>query len=289
MNFIQKLERRFGKYAIPNLMLYLILLNAVGMVLSWVYPSILSQLAWSMRYILKGQVWRIVTFVLIPVETSPLMFLIYGYLYYSIGLTLERTWGTFRFNLYIFAGLIGTILAGVLVYAVSGGRVDMTNMQISYLTSSLFLAMAMTYPDATFLLFFFIPVKAKWLALLSALMYLYPIAQTVTHYGWIPYGICTVIMTVVSMINFIVYFFLTRNISRVNPAQIHRRNEFRRKMQARPDETSGSKKASLHKCAVCGRTEVSNPELEFRYCSKCIGAFEYCNEHLYTHQHVTGS
>ena len=185
---------------------------------------------------------------------------------------------------------VSGILAGVLVYAVSGGRMDMTNMSISYLTSSLFLALAMTYPDATFLLFFFIPVKAKWLAVLSLLMYLYPIAQTVNNFGWMPAGLCTVIMTVVSMLNFVAYYFLTRK----NRGPVHadrvRQAQFRKKMQAgeRASYTDPGKK-SLHKCAVCGRTEVDHPELEFRYCSKCVGAYEYCSEHLYTHKHVTGS
>ena len=286
MSFIQKLERKFGRYAIPNLMLYLMAINAAGMIIFRLGIFDIGYLNWSMRAILAGQVWRIVTFILVPVDTSPLMFLIYAYLYYSIGKTLEITWGVFRFNLYVFGGLIGTMLAGVLVYAVSGGRVDMVNMQISYLTTSLFMAMAITYPDATFLLFFFIPVKAKWLALVSAAMYVYPIIQTVTRLGWMPYGICTLIMTVVSMINFVVYFFLTKN-SRFNPKEVYRRAQFRQKMKSPSSHASGGK-SGMHKCAVCGRTEITNPELEFRFCSKCSGAYEYCSEHLYTHQHVTG-
>lgn len=278
MNFLNRLERRFGRYAIPNLMLYIILLNAAGMVLSIVYPQSVWYLSWSMSRILKGEVWRLVSFIMVPYSSNPVNFLIYGFLYYSISQTLERSWGAFRMNMYIITGLLGTILAGVVVYALF--RVD-TYMSISYLSNSLFLALAATYPDVQFLLFFIIPIKAKWMALLSVVMYLYDLMQIVNAYGWMPYGIATLIVILFSLVNFIIYFLGTRDFQRINPREVQRRAEFRKKMGQR--EQSGR---PLHKCTVCGRTDRDFPELEFRYCSKCDGAYEYCSEHLYTHKHI---
>lgn len=280
MNFLNKLERKFGRYAIPNLMLYIILLNAAGMLLAIVYPQSMGYLCWSMRYILKGQVWRLITFLLVPYSSNPVNFLIYGILYYSISQTLERTWGTFRMNMYILTGILGTILAGVLVYFILG--VDLgSSVSISYLSNSLFLALAATFPDVQFLLFFIIPIRAKWMAVLSAVMYLYDLMQVVQFYGWMPYGVAMLIMIVFSLINFILYFLGTRDLQRINPKEVQRRKEFRKKMGER--EQSGR---PLHKCTVCGRTDKDFPDLEFRYCSKCDGAYEYCSEHLYTHKHI---
>lgn len=279
MNFLNKLERRFGRYAIRNLMLYIVLINGVGMLLAMIQPQLLVWLWWDMDAILRGQVWRLVTFILFPVNSNPLMFVIYAFLYYSIGQTLERSWGAFRVNLYILLGYLGTVLAGVIVYFLLG--YNMIFMNIEYMCNSMFLAMAMTYPDATFLFMMFIPMKAKWIALLSIVMYLYDVMQVVHTSGWMPAGFATLLVIVVSLINFIVFFISTRNVSRFNPKEVKRQADFRRKMGRQ--EASGR---PLHKCTVCGRTDKEFPDLEFRYCSKCDGAYEYCSEHLYTHKHI---
>ena len=131
------------------------------------------------------------------------------------------------------------------------------------------------------MLFFIIPIKAKWMALLSAVMYLYDLMQVVNGLGWVPYGFAMLIMIVFSLINFILYFLGTRDLQRINPKEVHRRRDFQKKMGER--EQSGR---PLHKCTVCGRTDKDFPDLEFRYCSKCDGAYEYCSEHLYTHKHI---
>lgn len=281
MKFLNKLERKFGRFAIHNLMLYIILLNGVGMILNMLYPQSVWYFQWSMPLILRGQVWRLISFILVPYDSNPVSFLIYAFLYYSISQCLERTWGAFRMNLYILTGLLGTILAGALVYAVF--RTD-TYMSISYLSNSLFLALAATYPDVQFLLFFIIPVKAKWMALFSVVMYLYELMQIVNSYGWMPYGFATLIVIVFSLLNFILYFLSSRDFQRINPKEVQRRAEFRKKMGQR--ERTGR---PVHKCTICGRTDKDFPELEFRYCSKCDGAYEYCSEHLYTHKHIMAS
>lgn len=273
MKFFNKLERKFGRYAIPNLMLYIIILNAAGFVMWQLNPQLLSYVCWDMKLILKGQIWRLFTFVMFPSYTDFLSFLLFAFVYYSIGNTLERTWGTFRFNVYVFTGILGHILAGVLVYFLFD--INMYLMTINYLNTSLFLALAMTYPDVQFLLFFIIPIKAKWMGAVSiAFLILNLLAGSVVER----------IMILMSLINFVIFLVLYGKQSRYNPKDIIRRKKFQQKMQAgnRGDRP-------LHKCAVCGRTDREFPDLEFRYCSKCDGAYEYCMEHLYSHVHVTGT
>jgi len=274
MKFINKLERKFGRYAIPNLMLYIIILNAAGFVMWYMNPQMLSYVCWNMDAVMKGQIWRLITFIMFPFHTDMFSFVLFAFVYYSIGNTLERTWGTFRFNVYVITGILGHILAGILMYFLF--HINMYTMTTSYLNTSLFLALAMTYPDAQFLLFFIIPVKAKWMGAISiAFLVLNLLAGSTVER----------IMILMSLINFVVFLFLYGKQSRYNPRDMIRRAKFQQKMQA----GNRGYDRPLHKCAVCGRTDRDFPDLEFRYCSKCEGAYEYCMEHLYTHVHVSGT
>ena len=277
MDFLNKMERKFGRYAIPNLMLYIILLNGAGLLLSVVYPESLFYLCWSTRYILKGQIWRLITFIMVPYETNPLNFLLFAFVYYSISQTLERMWGTFRMNMYIITGILGMIIAGFAAYFILD--VDLLfGMHISYLCNSLFLALAAVLPDTRFMLMFIIPIKAKWMAALSAVMYLYDLMSVVNQSGWMPYGFASLLLIGFSLLNFVLYF---TKAGRIRSKEVKRRTEFKKKM----GQTQNAK--PVHKCTICGRTDKDFPELEFRYCSKCDGTYEYCNEHLYTHKHIT--
>ena len=145
MNFFRKLERKFGRFAIPNLMYYIIMMYAAGFVMSLFNPYFYVQyLALDAAAILRGQVWRIVTFLVCPPQSGVLFALLAMYLYYSIGATLERVWGTFRFNMFFFMGVLGHIIAAFLVYGVTGFSVPMSPY---YLNESLFLAFACTFPE----------------------------------------------------------------------------------------------------------------------------------------------
>ena len=127
MNFFRKLERKFGRFAIPNLMYYIIMMYAAGFVMSLFNPYFYVQyLALDAAAILRGQVWRIVTFLVCPPQSGVLFALLAMYLYYSIGSTLERVWGTFRFNMFFFMGVLGHIIAAFLVYGVTGFSVPMS-------------------------------------------------------------------------------------------------------------------------------------------------------------------
>ena len=288
MNWINKLERKFGRFAVPNLMFYIIILYAVGFVLGMINPQFYTQyLSLDAQALLGGQVWRIVTFILQPPNTNVLFLFFFLYLYYMIGRQLEMAWGAFRFNLYFFAGILFHVVAAVLVYLITGQSMLMGT---GYLNLSLFFAFAALYPNMEFLLFFVIPVKVKWLAWLDAALFAYTILKAfLPAYGGGVLGMyykADALAAFVSILNFLIFFFSSRQMKAYSPKQVKRKREYQKKvMQAkRPERTfeNGAK----HKCAVCGRTELDDPNLEFRYCSKCNGNYEYCQEHLFTHTHV---
>ena len=284
MKFIDKLERKFGRFGIPNLTIYMIVCYVIGYALMIVNPGILNWLSLEPAYILRGQVWRLVTWVLYPPSTSGVLWFAIAVLffYYPIGTSLERTIGTFKYTLYILSGVVFTILGAFILYFLLGGNVLVGNVFSTYYISlSTFLAYAMCYPDMQVLLMFIIPVKMKWMAIFYVVIVVYEMIQYVMAGAWY-----LVIPIVASLLNFIIFYFGTKDFSRYNPKEIHRRNEFRRAMEPQGRMKSGSGSVTKHKCAICGRTELDDPNLEFRFCSKCNGNYEYCQDHLFTHTHV---
>lgn len=284
MKFIDKLERKFGRFGIPNLTIYMIVCYVIGYALMIVNPGILNWLSLEPAYILRGQVWRLVTWVLYPPSTSGVLWFAIAVLffYYPIGTSLERTIGTFKYTLYILSGVIFTILGALILYFLLGGNVLVGNVFSTYYISlSTFLAYAMCYPDMQVLLMFIIPVKMKWMAIFYVVIVVYEMIQYIMAGAWY-----LVIPIVASLLNFIIFYFGTKDFSRYNPKEVHRRNEFRRAMEPQGRMKSGSGSVTKHKCAICGRTELDDPNLEFRFCSRCNGNYEYCQDHLFTHTHV---
>ena len=284
MKFIDKLERKFVRFGIPNLTIYMIICYVIGYALMIVNPGILNWLSLEPAYILRGQVWRLVTWVLYPPSTSGVLWFAIAVLffYYPIGTSLERTIGTFKYTLYILSGVIFTILGAFILYFLLGGNVLVGNVFSTYYISlSTFLAYAMCYPDMQVLLMFIIPVKMKWMAIFYVVIVVYEMIQYIMAGAWY-----LVIPIVASLLNFIIFYFGTKDFSRYNPKEIHRRNEFRRAMEPQGRMKSGSGSVTKHKCAICGRTELDDPNLEFRFCSRCNGNYEYCQDHLFTHTHV---
>ena len=282
MNFINKLERKFSKYAISNLTMYLIFGYVIGYVLSRVSPQILSFLTLDPYQILHGQIWRLVTWVLMPPSTQGVLFYAIMLLfYYQLGMNLERTWGVFRYNVYIFGGILYTILGAVVtwmimtvIYGNAAFTGALVGAQIStyYICMSIFLAFAVCYPNMQILLYFIIPIKMKWMAYVYAALMLVDLVQS----SW-PRRI----VMVMSLLNFVIFFLSTRDLYRFSPKEVHRRQVYRQAVR-RPQSAGITK----HKCAICGRTEQDDPTLEFRFCSKCAGNYEYCQDHLFTHQHI---
>ena len=280
MKFFNEMERKYNRYAIPNLMYYIVILYAVGLAVYVVNPVIFwriykGYLCLDGRAILHGQIWRLVTFLIFPPSfgsfrfTSVFFGIIALFMYHSLGQTLENVWGSFRFNVFFLMGVLTQGLACLIGYVVFKQEWMLTT---GFLNSSIFLAFAMYFPDAQFLLFFVLPVKAKWLAVAESAVYLY---------SFIFGGAAERCELVVSLANILIFFLMTRNYRRYAPKEIRRKNNFKKETKILP------KGSTRHRCAVCGRTELDGAELEFRYCSKCEGNYEYCQDHLYTHKHVT--
>lgn len=281
MNFLNKMERKYGRYAIRNLSAYMIGVYVVGYMLYFFFPNILAWLTLEPYYILHGQIWRLVTWLLIPPQSPDLFTIIMLFFYYSIGTSLEHTWGAFRYNVYIFMGVISTVIGAFILYfilcAISGGAGTFGSSLFStyYINMSIFLAFAASYPNERVLLYFFIPVKMKWMGYLYGFFIVYSFFTS----SWVGK-----VAILASLLNFIVYFLMTRDYRRMSPHEFKRKQDFKR-ATAQP-RSSKNKTITKHKCAVCGRTELDGDNLEFRFCSKCDGNYEYCQDHLFTHEHI---
>ena len=284
----QKFERlcyRNRNRGIANLMLYITIGSAIVYLFTEFYGNF--TLYYALRFdrdlILQGQVWRLFSFVFVYNAGSLLATAISLFCYYSLGRAMENLWGTFRFNLYYFTGILLMVLYAFLF--------DL-EANIFYLNMSLFLGYATLYPNTSFLLFFIIPVKAwifgvLYLALFLTELLVYPF----------PYNL----FPVVALANY--FLFFGKDVLNLIPVswQANARRLFRGKKGKKKGEprvipfpSAGSYEASTasvkapytHKCTVCGRTDVSNPELEFRYCSRCNGYHCYCEEHINNHTHI---
>ncbi|OPJ58695.1 rhomboid family intramembrane serine protease [Clostridium oryzae] len=262
MKILDKLERRFGRYALRNIMLYIVTINLAVFALSYLYPeaNVEFRLMLIPSLVLKGEVWRLITFIFIPPSSSIIWILFSLYLYYLIGSSLEHEWGSFKFNLFYFIGIIATIAASFLTNSAATA---------SFINMSLFLAFAYLFPNFEILLFFILPVKMKYLGLLDVAYIAYSII-------FLP--VPSKAAAVASVINCII-FFGPDIVSgmKTNGLSYFRRKKFSAKVTSRP---------YMHKCTVCGKTELDDPDMDFRYCSKCSGDHEYCMDHLYDHKHI---
>lgn len=293
---MSKFQKKFGKFAIKNLSLYLIVCYAFGYLIEIINPDFLMMLALDpYKIIMEFQIWRLFTWVIIPPGSFSFWIIISLFFYWSIGTSLERVWGTYRYNVYLFTGFICTIL-GSFLYLLVGtlqfypafsqvgvglketmqyvGEYASYSFSTYYVNMSIMLLYAFTFPDAQVLLMFFIPIKVKWLGIAYALLLVYDVIVCLVG-GIYP----TVIVIVMSLLNFVIFFIKYKRRIKVTPKQMKQRVVYRTK-------THMANAASRHKCAICGRTEADGEHLEFRYCSKCAGNYEYCQDHLFTHTHV---
>ena len=283
---LDKLERKIGKYAIKNLTIYLLIAYAIGYLLmfgqQFTGVPYLNYIWFEPYLVLKGQIWRLFTWVLIPPKGNIVVAIIMFILYYQLGTALERAWGAFRFNVYIFGGMLFTIIGAFITFFICGPLIPVGGfISTYYINLSIFLAFAVCFPDMQVLLYFIIPIKMKWMAVFYLVVVGYDIVNWVSMGWWF-----AAIPIIASLLNFFIFFMMTRNMSRFNPKDIHRRAEFKRAATPPRTQYRDGSPIARHKCAVCGRTELTNPELEFRFCSKCNGNYEYCSDHLFTHTHI---
>ena len=296
--FLNKLERKFGKYAVPHLAAVMIGCYVVGYILELINPDVAAYMMLEPAEILRGQLWRLITWVLIPPGSLSIWTAIMLFFYLSIGTSLERVWGNFRYNVYIFSGMLITVIAAFITYFIFSGIYGVPvpvgrSISTYYICMSIFLAYAATFPDAQVLLYFVIPIRVKWLGILYGAFLVYDcIGYLRAVAGGNLYALVYIIMLAASLLNFVIFFFTMRKSGRVRltRAQKEMRRQFRQAAQAaaarQEAKTMGPGNDARHRCEICGRTELTNPELDFRYCTKCHGDHEYCSDHLFTHMHI---
>ena len=292
---------RHPRFGINSLMLYIVIGNVVVWLFSWFAPEILQYLYFSPYHILHGQVWRLVTFIFYPISTDFLAIISF-YFYYWIGHTLEQQWGPGKFTIYLFSGILLTIVYCFAVYAVAALRLPVRSfggaqghlmreallMQASlpatatYIYFSLFFAFATLFPDTRVYLFFILPIKMKWLALVDAAFFLYEVVTNIAA-GDVLYGM----LPLVALLNYLLFcggwlFDWMRPARRQT-----RKNTINFKQEVRRIQYEQQTKPYSRRCEVCGRTDVSDPTLEFRYCSRCQGYHCFCIDHINDHRHFT--
>lgn len=289
---LKNLRQRFERFCfrnrnrgIPNLMLYICIGTAVVYLFSMVTDSVVlyQWLAFDCDLILHGQIWRLFSYALLDGSDNILFMALFLMCYYSIGRAMENVWGALRFNLFYLCGLV--IMD---IYCM----VFDCDASAYYLNLSLFLSYATLYPDAQFLILFIIPIKAWVLALVDLLLVLL---------GLISYPFPMNFFSVLSVANYFLFFGKdVLNVIpmswRVNFRRLLRKKDRKKPAAAKPIPfpNAGSYEASVakpkapytHRCTVCGRTDVSDPRLEFRYCSRCNGYYCYCQDHISNHTHI---
>jgi hypothetical protein len=256
---LARLERTLGRFAIPNLILYVVAGMGMAWALSMTRPEVLDRLALDMDAVRAGQVWRLVTFLVIPPPWSVWWVLIGLYFTWWVGSSLEQHWGAFSFNVYYLTGAIATIASAVVVGAG-------TNM---YLNTSLFLAFATLFPDVSVLLMFILPIRVKWLGLASAAYLVYQFVEGTT-------GVRVAIGA--AMLNYVLFFgghwlglLRSRNIQ---VRQKAKREQFK----------EGGTVFGQRVCAICGKREADGADIRVCSCEKCGGKQRtLCLEHARNH------
>ena len=210
MSILDRLERKFKRYAVPNLMKYICVMYALGFMIQISAPEFYYYyLDLDPEAILHGHIWRILTFLIFyPASNGfgSIFWAVIGIMvYYSIGRTLEYIWGNFRYNFFFFSGVLLYNVAGIIIYLVTGVSLQLNP---TYMGFSIFLAYALTLPDTVFYLYFFIPIKAKYLAALETLLYLYLLLVSPSLGGKLS--------IVLSFANVLLFFFLMNQGKRKN-------------------------------------------------------------------------
>ena len=329
LHMIEKLEKKLGKYAVKNLIYYILGAYVIGYVLYMVKPEWYEYIVLYPSLVMKGQVWRLFTWVCTVPQSLNILIIFMFLFYFFIGKTLEQYMGAFKYNLYIFSGWFFTTLGSMLIYWLSGSTMSIF-VSTNYLNLTSFLAFAIIFPDTRVYLFGILPIKMKILAWIDAIylglqvisgivIWLSPISVVTQalemYYGYSPStyevlvlrqsSISLMLTILISFINFAIFFFV---VMRKNSANKKRKTQFQRNAQGGSNtntsgafagfagrtstsQPKGKYKADttgelVHRCSVCGRTNIDHPELMFRYCSKCSGNHEYCQDHLFTHEHI---
>jgi len=228
--------------------------------------------------IMQGQVWRLITWVFLPLSGIHIIFFaIMMYFYYLIGSTLEREWGTGKFTIFYSFGVLLNIIYGAVMWFAFDTLVPLNP---AFLNLSLFFAFATLFPDFTIRLLLIIPIKIKWLAIVNAGFFIYSIAIDIVQ-GYL----LIAFLPVVAILNYILICGddLLSNLRPLRARRSPRVINF--KKAAKKAKRDHDAQSYQRKCAVCGKTDVEYPDLEFRFCSRCNGYHCFCVDHINNHIH----
>ena len=282
---VQRFCAAHPRFGIPNLMRVIVIGNVAVYVLMLLTQAndanALSFLTFNLNALLHGEVWRLVTFVFVPAYSSPFALLISLYFYYWIGSTLERQWGTAKFNLYYISGALLTVL-GVVLASLITGNPYLTAAGTGYVNLSMFFAFAFLFPDTTVLLFFILPVRMKWLAYLDGALFAFDIIKAIGAHNW-----AGVVLPIVALLNFAVFIWPEVHYLKERAKYQNSRKTVQFRQAQQQQAKQAQQQGYRHKCAVCGRTDTNYPDLQFRYCSKCVGYHCFCQDHIFNHVHFT--
>ena len=304
------LKRDFNRFmykhrdkGIPRLMLWICISSALVFLLSLFNDSLVSLLYFDAAAILRGQVWRLITYIFtFAVSSGPLFYRFFVAVlsimfYYWVGTLLENTWGTLRFNLFYLLGIVLSDAAALGLHAGFGFPMVISS---HYLNLSMFLAVATLIPEQKVYLYMILPVKMKWLAWLDLGFTLYSIIRVLVlwpHYNYHIGILLYALFPLVALLNYFIFFgrdvknlLPGRHLHQKRPGRV-RRQKTVAEPQPDPDwaknyRSESGQRPYRHKCTVCGRTDTDCPDLEFRYCSKCAGYFCYCIDHINNHTHI---
>ena len=293
------------RFGIPELMKYIAIGNVAVFIADMLMNGMLtSWIAFMPEQILRGEIWRLVTFVFVPVSSGgytifgqTFFFALATFFYYWIGTALERQWGTTRFTVFYGLGVILNIVAGFVIYAVLVGQLTgagmaaaqarsylrtLSTISMTYVNMSLFFSFATLYPDMRVFLYGIIPIKVKWLAWLDVLFFVWSIGSYLLDGPW-----AMALAPVIAILNYLIFFWedLARSLNLGREKVRHRTSAQTINFKKAQKEVQ-RRKGYLHKCAVCGITDADDPNMEFRYCSKCNGYYCYCMRHINNHTHV---
>jgi len=260
---LNSLEKRFGNYAVHNITLHII----GAQVLFWalIMMGHINPMSMVMdgEAVLNGELWRVLTFVCMPPNVRPLFIIFAWLIFHLMGTSLEEHWGTFKYNLYLIIGFIGSILMCIVPAMFANGDPTQTYIVSNlYFQGSVFFAFAYLFPNYEFHLFFFLPVKVKWLGILTAVFF------AMAFFGG---GLSTKLLIIGGVANFFIFF--GKEIV-TNFKAKKRRTDFTKKQKVTDAQ-------AFHTCRECGIDDNSHPEMTFRYCSKCGKGF--CEEHITDH------
>lgn len=257
MSWLDRLEKKGRRFGVRGVVLCLAIAQGMGLVASLVEGADLSRLNLVANDVKAGEVWRLVTFLALPPCGIPILAFLGIYFFFIMGTALEGYWGAFRLNLYLFVGYLATVSTALIL-----PDQPTTNALI---VTSVFLAFATVYPDFVIYLMFILPIRIRWLAMLTWIGYAFSFIVG----DWMIRGLIAL-----SVANYFMFF----------GGDVWRRIKYGHRKMAESAKKIAVQHVPFHTCAACGKTDASHPKLEFRYCSRC-GGVGYCEEHIGNHEH----